>query len=1072
MGLTRTAIQRPLATVMIFLALILLGQQAYSRMRVDRYPAMSFPVVYVQIGWPGASAENVEQAIIVPAENAVSGVSGVQRVDANAQQGSARLTINFVEGTDVDQATLDVQRRLAAIGRQLPSDATQPSVQKADPTASPVMYVVLSGRLPPEDLYELASNVVQQRLQAVPGVADVTVSGGLIREVQVQVDYTRLQAYGLSLAQIANAIQRENVDTPGGNVDVDPQTFSVRATGLAQVPEDLGLYVVATTPQGPVLLQDVAKIVVASKRPTSQVRYTTQDRSTNDAVSLAITKQSDANTLDTAQRTRAELRAIQRSLPPGVDLSVRNDTSRFVRNAVDAVQKDLVLAILITAAVLFLFLHTWRSTVIVLVSIPTCLVSTFLLMYTMGFSLNTISLMAMALMIGILVDDSIVVLENVTRHLSLGESPVSAALKGRGEIGLAAIAVTLTDVVVFLPISFMSGNLGKLFREFGLTIAAATLLSLLVSFTLVPVLASRWLKAHEADAHRRGFAGLWERGFDQIGRAYRRLLRWALGHRPLVVGLAVGTVALSILPLPLSLIGQEYAPSEDDGQFTISTQMPPGTSLATNSAAMARVEQALLNLPEVESFTTTVGQSGSRAGGADRNGQIAVQLMEKAHRQRSVFQVMQDVRRVQRDVPGLQVRPGVESALAGSGGRTPINLRLMGTNSQTLQQLAEQVEALVRETPGTVDVRNDADLAQPEVRAILDRRRLADLGVTASQAGNALRTAIGGTTVTQLQREGEAGIDITVLADRELRNDVTALANVPIPVGSTGNTTSNAPSTGSTVRLGQIAELRLVNAPTSIARSARQRQVSIQANLVGRSIGDVARDLRAGLARLQMPAGYRYRFVGQVDQLDQARVALLSALSLSVLLIYMLLVALYESWLHPLAIMFSLPVALVGAIGGLMLTGNTFNLFSMIGMIMLMGLVAKNAILLIDYTNTLRARGLTRNEAIQEAGPTRLRPIIMTTAAMVFSMIPLALKLEEGAESRAPMAVVLIGGLTTSTLLTLILVPVMYTYLDDLSQIPALARARVPGWLRLRRRIESERHTLAPSLSETDPGAA
>jgi HAE1 family hydrophobic/amphiphilic exporter-1 len=396
----------------------------------------------------------------------------------------------------------------------------------------------------------------------------------------------------------------------------------------------------------------------------------------------------------------------------------------------------------------------------------------------------------------------------------------------------------------------------------------------------------------------------------------------------------------------------------------------------------------------------------------------------------------------------------------------------MGTNSETLQQLAEQVEALVRETPGTVDVRNDADLAQPEVRAVLDRRRLGDLGVTASQAGNALRAAIGGTTVTQLQREGGAGIDITVLASRDLRNDITALADIPIPVGSTGNTTSSAPSTGSTVRLGQVADLRLVTAPTAIARSARQRQVSIQANLVGRSIGDAARDIRAGLASLQMPAGYRYTFVGQVDQLDQARVALLSALSLSVLLIYMLLVALYESWLHPLAIMFSLPVALVGAIGGLMLTGNTFNLFSMIGMIMLMGLVAKNAILLIDYTNTLRARGLKRNEAIQEAGPTRLRPIIMTTAAMVFSMIPLALKLEEGAETRAPMAVVLVGGLITSTLLTLILVPVMYTYLDELSQIPALARARVPGWLRMRRRIEPGRHTSPPRQSGTDLGAA
>ncbi|HZU05952.1 MAG TPA: efflux RND transporter permease subunit [Chloroflexota bacterium] len=1055
MGLTRVAIRRPLATIMVFLALVLLGQQAYTRLKVDRFPAISFPVVFVQIGWPGASPEDVEQSILQPAEDAVAGVSGVQRIDSNAQEGFASLTIWFVEGTDIDQATIDVQRRLAAIGRLLPTDATQPSVQKADPTAFPVMNVVLSGSLPLDDLYDLAVNKVQQQLVAVPGVADVQLRGGLQREVQVQVDYTKLEAYGLSFTQIINAIQRENVNAPGGQVDVDTRTFSVRAMGLAQAPAELGAYVVATTPRGPVLLRDVANIVVADKRPTSVVRYSTPTRPGVDAIVLTITKQADANTLETAQNVRDALRRIEATLPAGVQVTITNDTSRFVRYAVDAVQKDLMLAILITGVILYLFLHTWRNTVIVLVSIPTCLVSTFLLMYLMGFSLDTISLMAMALMIGILVDDSIVVLENITRHLHLGENPFEAALNGRSEIGLAAIAVTLTDVVVYVPISFMQGNIGKLFREFGLTIASATLLSLLVSFTLVPVLASRWLKAHEGEAQLRGFAGVWERGFDRLAAAYRGLLAWALRHRPLVVVIAALALFLSLLPLRFNLIGQEYAPNEDDGQFTINTEMPPGTSLAANSAAMARIEQALLQIPEVDSFTTTVGQAGSRQGGSDRNGTIAVQLVPKTERSRSVFEVMQQVRQVQAEIPGMQLRLSVQSPLIGGGGSTAINIRLLGDNMRTLQQLAEQVEAIVRNTPGTVDVRNDAAVGEPEVRAFLDRQRMADLGVTASQVATALRTAIGGTTVTQLQVEGQTGVDITVVAKQDLRNDLTALANIPIPLGTPGGTTgaSAAPAPGGTVRLGQVADLRLVTSPTSIARSDRQRQVSIQANLVGRSVGDAARDIRAALARLPLPAGYRILWVGQVDQLDQARVALLSALAISVVMVYMLLVALYESWLHPLAIMFSLPVALVGALGGLLLTGNTFNLFSMIGIIMLMGLVAKNAILLVDFTNTLRARGLARTAAILEAGPTRLRPIIMTTATMVFSMIPLALKLEEGAESRAPMAVVLIGGLMTSTLLTLVLVPVMYTYLDDLSRLPALARVRVPAWLRRRQRF-------------------
>src|SRR5581483_4982024 len=504
-------------------------------------------------------------------------------------------------------------------------------------------------------------------------------------------------------------------------------------------------YVVATTPRGPILLRDVATITVANKRTTSLVRYTSSDRGQPiDGIALSVTKQSDANTLETADAVRTALRQMQAAFPPGVEVTVTNDASRFVRHAVDAVQKDLALAVIITGVVLFLFLHTWRSTLIVLVSIPTCLVSTFLLMYALGFSLDTISLMAMALMIGILVDDSIVVLENTTRHLGLGANPIQAALNGRGEIGLAAIAVTLTDVVVFVPISFMQGNVGKLFREFGLTVACATLLSLLVSFTLVPMLASRWLKPHEEDAHRRGFAGAWESGFDRLANSYRRLLRWALHHRPVVVVAAVAVLGLSLLPLPLNLIGQEYAPNEDDGQFTVNTQMPPGTSLAANSAAMARVEQALFALPEVASFTTTVGQSGARGGGGDRNGTIAVQLVEKNHRDRSVFDVMQDVRRAGAEIPGMQVRTSVQSPLIGGGGGAPINVRVLGSSPQTLTQLADRVEAILRDTPGTVDVFNNADAAQPEVRAVLNRERMADLGVTAAQVGTALRTAIGG----------------------------------------------------------------------------------------------------------------------------------------------------------------------------------------------------------------------------------------------------------------------------------------------------------------------------------------
>jgi HAE1 family hydrophobic/amphiphilic exporter-1 len=643
------------------------------------------------------------------------------------------------------------------------------------------------------------------------------------------------------------------------------------------------------------------------------------------------------------------------------------------------------------------------------------------------------SLMALALSIGILVDDSIVVLENIERHVSLGEPARQAALVGRSEIGLAAIAITMVDVVVYLPVSFMTGNIGRLFREFGITMATATLFSLFISFTMTPMLASRFLK-HQSERSRSPlavFGRYWEAGYNRLASVYRRILNRGLSRlgRPLVVLAAALTLFAAFQMLALNLVGSEYVPQEDYSQFSVSLTTPPGTSLAGTDAVAREVESRLQKLPEVQTVFTSVGAGGGNAGNT-RNSNLAVELKDKKERARSITQVLGDVRRWSRDFPDVQMRASVSNPLGGGGGSS-LNLRLVGDDLDTLTNLAAKYEAIIRDTPGAVDVNNDSSQRDPELRAVVNRQRLSDLNVSASTVASALKTAVGGDVVTELKPDGTDQIDVRVLASDADRVNPNSLGAMPLLTDA-----------GSVIRLDQVATLTRDSGPAQIQRSDRQRVISISGNASGRPIGDLARDIRAETAAVQLPEGYRVTFGGQVQQQETAFATLLGTLVLSVVLVYMLMVALYESLLTPLAILFSIPVALVGAIVALYVSQNTFNIFSLIGCIMLMGLVGKNAILLVDYTNTLRQRGLGRHEALLEAGYVRLRPIAMTTSTIIFAMLPLALKLEAGGESRAPMAVVIIGGVISSTLLSLLLVPVMYTLLEDAK----LQVGRLVGW--------------------------
>jgi hydrophobic/amphiphilic exporter-1 (mainly G- bacteria), HAE1 family len=665
-------------------------------------------------------------------------------------------------------------------------------------------------------------------------------------------------------------------------------------------------------------------------------------------------------------------------------------------------------------------------------------------MYALGFSLNIMSLMALALMIGILVDDSIVVLENIHRHLHLGESPFQAALTGRGEIGMAAIAITMADVVVYLPIAFISGTIGQLFRQYGLTIVAATLFSLLISFTLTPMLASRWLrvdeKASNSPVHR--FGRWWDDRFDRLGRGVAAVVPVAARGRWLVLLLSIGLVVGVGALVPLGWIGAEYAPQEDDNNFQISMQTPPGTSLISTDASARQMEAVIQAVPEVQYVFTSVSVGGGGFGFSRGGGRatFAVQLVPKQQRTRTIFEIMDQLRNIGRNIPGTTVSADVQSPLGGGGGfggggLASINLQLAGPDLDTLNQISDEVLATLGTIPGMQDVRNTSNAGTPELHVQLDRKRMAQLNVTSQAVATALRTAISGSLVTEYRPAGQSQQDITLIASDANRTDLANLSAIPVATGqAAGAAATSTTATGAApiVTLGQIATIGSGTGPVTIQRVDRNRTMTITGTATGRSLGDVAKDVQTAMKGLQLPAGYSYQLRGGVQQLNNSFAILGQAMILSVVLEYMLLVALYESWFYPIVLILGVPLGIVGSLLGLFVTHNTLNIFSVIGLIMAVGLVTKTGILLVDFTNTLRRRGMGRTEALAEAARVRLRPILMTTATMSFGMLPLALKLEPGAESRAPMAVVVIGGLLSSTFLAIFVTPALYTLLDDL----------------------------------------
>jgi HAE1 family hydrophobic/amphiphilic exporter-1 len=1184
---------------MLVLALVVLGLQSRSRLPVDLYPDIEFPMLFISTVYPGTGPEEMETLVTKPIEDVVSTVSGLKKLTSTSAEGMSNVMMEFEIGSNLDAVASDVRSKVDAMRNALPQDAQAPVVNKLDVGAMPVVQLSLaSERRSSQEVRRLADDVIKDRLSQISGVAAVRVTGGDVREVRVEVDKARLEAYGIGMTQVVNALRLENLNLPSGTIKEDLRNFAVRVMGEFDDPAQIENVRVANGINPDLTVGDVARVRDTLREPSM---YSRMNRGSS--VAVVVQKQSDANTVKVVDTVRKEvskltgrdyahsnsgenkLAAGHAILPADMQVTIAFDQSTFIKDALHGVNSALIEGALLAVLIVFLFLHSVRGTFIVALAIPTSMIATFLVMQAFGFSLNMMSMLGLALCVGILVDDSIVVIENIHRHLKMGESPRDAAINGRSEIGLAAITIALVDVVVFVPVAFMGGIVGQFFRQFGIVVATATLFSLFISFTLTPLLAARWLKPHaqeeeEEERQRehpglfRRFTNAWERAYARLDNLYRRILAWALEHRAVVISLGMMTMLASIatavpkpplavvlaklpvlalgcgliclvwaiirytagwlrslmvlvglgfsvgivfattrmataftekalgalqapagtplfvivllmltlaaiayfLSLPhkdmkpafqLSAVARpvmawtgvllavvffvpskfifEFQPAVDERQFSITIEHEVGTALAVTNATAARIEDDLLDpkqFPDTKVVTTTVGEAGGgmfRAGASGSDtASISVELRDiedldlpgwkkslitlgvMPTPQMSTDEAMAKINQLFAGKPGLKV-----TASAGGGmGGAPVSIVVSSPDLAATQRAAARIEKVVADHPGTFSTELSWREGRPELQARIDRDRAAQFGISVTQIAAALRTSLEGDTSTKY-REGGKEYDIRVVLPQDQRARLSQVPNMMV-----GNTASGMP-----VYLYDVADLKPAGGPTKIDRTDRQRSVTISSQLrAGTAIGNIQAELAPQIDALGL-RDVNVAWAGQAEMMQESFSTMGNALILSILLVFMLMAALFESILAPLIIMLSVPQSMAGAMFALTFTHNSLSIVSMIGLIMLVGLVSKNAILMVDYTNTLRREhGLDRRSALLQAGPVRLRPILMTTLAMVFGMLPTAVALTHGAEFRQPMAIAVIGGLLLSLFLTLVMVPCFYEIMDDIAQ--------------------------------------
>ena len=1061
MWFTRVSINNPVFATMIMAALCVLGLFSYSQLRVERLPDISPPLVFVSVAYPGASPESIETDLTRPIELGLNGIAGVKMIRSNSVEGRSETVVEFSLDADMGRAVQDVRDKVSALQPSFPRDAKAPYISRFDgDNAQPTVNLAL---IAPErssrELSLLADQDVRKRLERVAGVARVDVSGLTVRQVRIDLDPQRLRANQLTPADVSAALQRANADMPVGLLSSAKEDALVRVEGKMRDAKAFGDVVIANRGNLPIRLGDLGQLVEREREPDSLSRVDGVP-----AISFQVYKQQDANIVLTGEGIKVATEELRKSLPPGVELRMVYDDSEWVKNSLSGVKRTLIEGAMLTIAIVFLFLHSWRSTVITGLTLPIAVISAFIAVYAFGFTLNFMTMMALSLCIGLLIDDAIVVRENIVRHVHMGKDHYSAARDGTEEIGLAVMATTFAICAVFIPVAFMKGIIGKFLFPFGITVAVAVLVSLFVSFTLDPMLSSIWKDPPTNRLIKLPVIGHLMRGTDRLLDVmhviYEKTIRWvfsgrhyrvlvppvpAYGHpfdaqgkrdasqprawrfatvtpRALVLlaGVASFVGAIALAPL----VGTEFIPESDESFIRINVRMPVGTSLTRGSEKMRQVEDVVRSMPEVRMISANIG-GGDFSNGARNTGTVSIQLIRPHERKRSQKQVEDAIREALRPIPGIDV----------SLGQRPIFVSLMGPDPAVLEVEVQKFADKVGKIKGITDLETSVKPGLPAYAVRLKPDAVRELGLTPTQLAASLRTFVNGDVATYWTAPDGEQVEVELRLPQIRRESIAQLDELPIAYSKDGTP----------IALSRVADVVSITNPEVIKRQDLQRRQAVYAGVSGRPSGDVGNDIKKIIEQTQLPQGYRFDMGGQSRDQAEAFTGVLMALAAAVIFIYIVLASQFGSFMQPLAIMASLPLALIGVMLALLATRSTLNLFSMIGLVMLMGLVTKNAILLVDFANHARRSGLAMADALLQAGLVRMRPIMMTTAAMIFGMMPLALALDEGGEMQAPMGRAIIGGVITSTLLTLIVVPVLYSYLvRDRKKPAAEAQTHTP----------------------------
>ncbi|MBH2019760.1 MAG: efflux RND transporter permease subunit [Burkholderiales bacterium] len=1037
MWFTQVSLKNPVFATMVMLAIVVLGLFSYQRMQVDQFPNIDFPVVVITADYPGASPEIVESEVTRKIEEGVNSVAGVNTLTSRSYQGQAVVIIEFQLSIDGRKAAEDVREKIAAIRPLLRDEVKEPRVLRFDPSSRAIWSVAVlpeatQGKpMTAIELTNWADQVLKKRLENVRGAGSVTLVGGTKREINIYLNPQAMESLGITADQVVTAVRNENQDLPMGALRSLTQERTVKIDARMKRPEDFGNIIVTRKGNAPITVSQVARIADGAQELDSLALYNGQR-----TLLLTVQKAQDENTISVVDGLNKAVAELQPLLPPGARLELITDGSRPIRVAVENVRRTLIEGALLTVLIVFLFLNSWRSTVITGLTLPISIIGTFLFMNLFGFTINMITLMALSLCVGLLIDDAIVVRENIVRHVQMGKMPYQASLDGTQEIGLAVLATTFSIVAVFLPIGFMGGIIGKFFHEFGVTIVAAVLISMFVSFTLDPMLSSIWHDPSIESHGRRGVpvtfydktigrvTGWFDSATESLSQRYQGILRWALVHKLATLALAVVIFAISIFMVPL--LGTEFVPKADFSETSLNFNTPVGASLEATEAKARQVDAIMRELPEVK-YTVATLNTGNAQG--KMYASVYVRLVDRKSRTRNADEMSAALRERLKQVPGITVTHA--GLLDPVGGNKQVEFSLQGPDLEELGRLSRLVSEKIRGIPGLVDLDSSLKADQPVIELDVRRDAASSLGLSAAQIAASLRTLIAGQTVGNWRAPDDQTYDVNVRLAPDARNSPQDLEHLPFMSSVVG---SNADGSSRIVRLSQVARVKESTGPNQINRRDLTREVAINANVYQRSAGEVSGDIKAALAGINFPPGYRYAFSGSTKNMAESFGYAVSALVMAILFIYMILASQFKSFLQPMALMTSLPLTLIGVVLALLLFGSTLSMFSIIGIVMLMGLVTKNAILLVDFAIRMREQGMERSEALLTAARVRLRPILMTTLAMIFGMVPLAFALTEGSEQRAPMGQAVIGGVITSSLLTLVVVPITYCYMDDLAQ--------------------------------------